>query len=302
MRVLLTGASSFTGCWFAHALAEAGHEVTATLRGGSYDGLPGQRLSRLRRSCELVEDVAFGDERFLALLSKRPFDLLCAHGAQVAGYREPGFDVAAALHANTRSADRVVPQVPRLLVTTSVFEPGMGEGDGELRAFSAYGLSKAFTAETFRFHCQRHDVSFGRFVIATPFGPLEQPRFTTGLVRAWQRGEAGQVRTPGYVRDNIHVSLLARAYADFAGRMPAGGWSGCFAPSGYREQQGAFAERFAGELGPRLGLQASLQLAADQPWDEPAVRTNCDPLDAAALGWDEPSAWDELAGWYAATA
>ncbi|MDX6573916.1 MAG: hypothetical protein QOC86_3072, partial [Gaiellales bacterium] len=26
MRILLTGASSFTGCWFARELAAAGHE------------------------------------------------------------------------------------------------------------------------------------------------------------------------------------------------------------------------------------------------------------------------------------
>ena len=38
MRVLLTGASSFTGAWFVHALAEAGHEVVAPLRAaGGYD-------------------------------------------------------------------------------------------------------------------------------------------------------------------------------------------------------------------------------------------------------------------------
>ena len=33
MKVLITGASSFTGYWFASALAEAGHHVVAPLRG-----------------------------------------------------------------------------------------------------------------------------------------------------------------------------------------------------------------------------------------------------------------------------
>ena len=31
MKLLLTGCSSFTGYWFAKCLAEAGHEVVATL-------------------------------------------------------------------------------------------------------------------------------------------------------------------------------------------------------------------------------------------------------------------------------
>jgi hypothetical protein len=34
-----------------------------------------------------------------------------------------------------------------------VFEPGEGEGDPELRAFSPYGLSKRFTADTFAYCC-----------------------------------------------------------------------------------------------------------------------------------------------------
>jgi len=32
VRILFTGASSFTGLWLVRALADAGHEVTATFR------------------------------------------------------------------------------------------------------------------------------------------------------------------------------------------------------------------------------------------------------------------------------
>ena len=32
MKILFTGASSFTGYWFVKELAERGHEVTALLR------------------------------------------------------------------------------------------------------------------------------------------------------------------------------------------------------------------------------------------------------------------------------
>ncbi len=107
------------------------------------------------------------------------------------------------------------------------------------------------------------------------------------------------VRTPDYVRDNIHVSLLARAYADFAGRLPEGGWSGSLGVSGYRESQGAFARRFGDEIGGRLGIDTPLQLVEQSEWGEPAVRINRDQVDAAALGWSEQAAWDGLAGYYA---
>ena len=63
-----------------------------------------------------------------------------------------------------------------------------------------------------------------------------------------------------YVRDNIHVSLLATAYAKFAGETAAGKGARKLNPSGYVEAQGAFAERFAAAMRPRLGLACGLEL------------------------------------------
>jgi UDP-glucose 4-epimerase len=100
------------------------------------------------------------------------------------------------------------------------------------------------------------------------------------------------------VRDNVHVSLLSLAYADFASRMPAGGWSSRLAVSGYRESQGSFARRFADEIGARLGIEVPLELGVQSEWLEPAVRLNRDRIDGAALGWHESVAWDELAAYY----
>jgi UDP-glucose 4-epimerase len=298
MRLLLTGASSFTGAWFATELADRGHEVVCPVRSDRYDGVRGDRVERVRSSCRVVPGVVFGGDAFLRLLGEGGWDVVCHHAATVAGYRDPGFDVPAALAANTRSADRVAAAAPRLVVTGSVFEPGEGEGDAELRAFSPYGLSKCFTAESFRYHCGRAGTSFGKFVIPNPFGPLEEERYTTGLVRAWLRGEPGSCRTPDYVRDNIHVSLLARAYALFVEGLPAGGWTAALGPSGYRESQRAFTERFAREVGGRLGLAAEVRFEEQEAFEEPVVRVNRDELEGGSLGWDEQAAWDRLAAYY----
>lgn len=257
-------------------------------------------MAELSRHAETVEGVRFGDDRFVALVRAGGFDLLCAHGAQVEGYRSPDFDVAAALAANTRRASEIVAHLPRVLVTGTVFEPGAGRSDdGALPAFSPYGLSKAFTSEVFRYQCRRHGAGFGRFVIPNPFGPMEEPRFTTTLVRAWQAGETPQVRTPDYVRDNIHVSLLALAYVRFAERVPAGGGESECGPSGYAEPQEAFARRFAHEIGERLGIAAPLELLPQEDWSEPPMRVNTDPVDGGSLRWEETAAWDDLARWYA---
>ncbi len=306
MRILFTGASSFTGCWFVQALVAAGHTVTATLRGGagSYEGLRRRRVERVSRCAGVVEGCAFGDARFAELLETGPaFDLLCHHGADVTNYKSPDFDVAAALSGNTHNVRAVLAALRKrgptaLLLTGSVFESGEGAGSDGLPAFSPYGLSKALTAQVFHYHAAVAGVRLGKFVIANPFGPYEEPRFTHYLVRHWFEGKTPAVNTPLYVRDNIHVSLLAAAYADYAARFAAGDAPPHLAPSGYVESQGSFALRFAAQMQARLERPCPVELVRQTDFAEPRIRINTDALDPQRLGWDEARAWDELAEYY----
>ena len=105
------------------------------------------------------------------------------------------------------------------------------------------------------------------------------------------------VNAPDYVRDNIHVSLLAKAYLHFAESWVSG--ISRINPSGYVESQGAFTQRFAREMGKRLNLKCDFVLKTQTEFSEPLVRINTDVPDAQALGWDEATAWDELAEYYA---
>lgn len=304
MKVLLTGASSFSGRWFAEALLERGHCLTVTYTGaeGSYEGLRAQRIAPLRDRCTLAWGTAFGDDRFLELLTSERFDALCVHGAYVRDYRSEAFPVDLALASNTRRLAFVLDAgkahgLSRLILTGSVFEADEGVGERPLRAFSPYGLSKTLTAQVFRFWCERKQIPLLKFVIPNPFGPYEEPRFTHFLMSNWVKGATATVKTPSYVRDNIHVSLLATAYADCAAREPRELFE-VVSPSGYVESQGAFARRFAREIGQRLHLECPLELAEQTDFSEPRVRINTDVVDSAALGWVESAAWDTLAAYY----
>ncbi len=163
-----------------------------------------------------------------AWLTKTSFDVLCHHGAEVGDYRSPDFDPYQAAAANLHRLPEVLRALKdrgcgRLVLTGSVFEANEGAGSTPLRAFSPYGLSKTLTAAAAAFYTDREGFTFEKFVIPNPFGPYEEPRFTAYLMKTWLAGETARVQTPRYVRDNIHVSLLAKAYAAFVGASPRAG-------------------------------------------------------------------------------
>src|SRR5215472_3427612 len=265
MRILFTGASSFTGYWFVRELAAAGHEVVAACRSdGSYEGQRAERVRMVRDLCETRLGCAFGNDDFLAL-AKTSFDVLCHHGAEVRDYRSPDFDPYRATTANLHRLPEVLRALKdrgcgRLVLTGSVFEADEGAGSAPLRAFSPYGLSKTLTAEAARFYAGREGFTFEKFVIPNPFGPFEEPRFTAYLMTTWLKRETARVQTPLYVRDNIHVRLLAKAYAAFVGASPGPGTVRRLNPSGYAENQGAFTRRLRDEVAARLGLPCPLEL------------------------------------------
>lgn len=242
MRALLTGASSFSGLWFARKLQEAGIDVVAPLRGtpSAYAGLRGQRVRKLAEFAEIVPDCPFGSAAFLDLMRAQKFDVLCHHAARVTDYRSPDFDVVTALAENTKNVLAVLERMQvgglkAVVFTGTVFEANEGAGDLPLRAFSPYGLSKGLTSEVIRHWCVHLAIPFNKFLIANPFGPFEEPRFCAYLIKTWRDGQIAEVRTPGYLRDNIHVDLLAMAYAAFVRRVTEAQCSEKFGPMGYVE-------------------------------------------------------------------
>lgn len=292
--------------WFAEALARTGHRVVAvgSRERTSHFGLRAERLARVAQCCRTVWDAPFGSSRFLEIIDEEgPFDLLCHHGAETADYRSREFDCAGAVAANTRSLPAVLAALRnvgcrQVVLTGSVFESGEGAGTLPLRAFNGYGLSKALTSQIFEFYAEQEGFALGKFVIPNPFGPYEEPRFTDYLIRTWRERGTALVNTPRYVRDNIHVSLLADSYCRFVQCLPATGFHK-LSLSGYAEPQGVFASRFAREMDLRLNLETRLEMVRQKVFDEPAIRINTDVVPDAELDWDERRAWDELAEYYA---
>lgn len=299
MKILFTGSSSFTGYWFIKALAAAGHEVVATFQGKEYEGVRANRVSLLKEHCHRIFECPFGSDAFLSLLDSGRWDVLCHHAADVTDYKSPQFDAIRALQRNTLNLPEVLQRlkvrgVSKVVLTGSVFEQREGIGSDPNQAFSPYGLSKGLTADYFHYYCRAAGIPLHKFIIPNPFGPYEEPRLTSFLIQEWSKKVTAVIKTPDYIRDNIHVSLLAAAYADFVTSTRLVNCS----PSGYVESQGAFVLRFAEAMRTRLGLPCQVDLPKQESFPEPRMRINSYPVDSATLGWNENLAWDELANYY----
>lgn len=307
MRILFTGASSFSGYWFVKELSAAGHQVTAVFRSNldAYEGTRKKRIDDLLNVCNPIFACSFGSDHFLDVIKNDgPWDLFCHHAADVTNYKSQDFDVAQAVNNNTFNLNAVLDafqdsKCKKIALTGSVFEANEGAGADLWKAFSPYGLSKGFTADIFRYHTSLRDLKLGKFVIPNPFGPYEDPRFTTYLVKNWVEGKTPSVNTPLYIRDNIHVSLLAKAYRHFIEHLSdqCPRYERCH-PSGYVESQGDFTQRFSKAMETHLKISCPFNLGRQTQFPEPKMRVNTDPVVALPIQWDEEAAWKELADYY----
>jgi UDP-glucose 4-epimerase len=303
-RILLTGGSSFTGVWIAEALAAAGFEVIAPLLRArdAYEGVRRERVLRLER-CATVQFVRpFGSDAFLDGLSGvGRLDVLAHHAAHITGYRDPAYDALDGLRRNTEGAPAVLRAFRdvggrAVVLTGSVFEAGEG-GEADSPAVTPYGLSKTLTSSAFSYWAGDAGLRFARFVIPSPYGPLEEPRFGWYLFRTWFAGRVPVVKTPLYVRDHIAAPELAEAYVRCVRGVLDGPAQGLVArPSGWIATQGDFALRVAAEAGRRLGRDLPVELSAQAQFDEPRVRVNGDAALPSSVG--DAAFWDGYVAWY----
>jgi nucleoside-diphosphate-sugar epimerase len=308
MRVLLTGASSFTGHWIARALAAQGAEVTAVCRGRpeTYDAPRRARIEAVARSAAVVFDRPFGAPAFLQLLDEAlPFDVLCLHHAEVGDFRRPGFNALDAARSDTLGLALVLERMSRrglarLVHTGTVFEAGEGDGDRPLRAIGAYGLAKTLTAQIVGHLAAEAGVQTIKITIPSPFGAGQGGGFVAYLVCEWQRGRIPVLDHPDRLRDFVPADLLAEHYARLvmgASRPVVAGRSN---PSGYVETVAGFARRLARELGPRLGIDCPIRASEPpKPSLEPQRRFNTEPLPGLCDPARQRACFDRLAACHA---
>ncbi len=306
MKILFVGASSFTGYWFVKELIKNDHSIVSTFTKDSLDsyaGIRNFRVSELTKISTPVWGCKFGDEQFIKLVNKESFDTLCLHASFVENYKSDQFDFIYALKNNTFNIEKVFNLLQEnkcntIILTGSVFEQNEGVGSNN-NAISPYGLSKGLTYEVVKYYAKKYKIKLGKFVIPNPFGPYEEPRFVNYLVKEWKEDNVPIVKTPKYIRDNIHVSLLGKYYSRFLENVHN---SDLFFqkvnPSGYVESQGDFTKRVAEEIRKRTGLMCKYILSEQKSFEMPIVKINTDNTLEKFPEWNEEQAWNDIVTFY----
>lgn len=302
MKILFTGASSFTGLWFVKELSIAGNEVHTIFTQkdtNSYEGLRQERVKLVTSFSKPFFNIRFGDKNFLNLLKNEKYDILCHHAAFAKDYKNENFNLLDAINQNNNNIAEVFniikDQSPSLLLTGSYFEKGEGLSS-DSRELSLYSLSKTVTCQIFKKYAEIYRINMGKFVVPNPFGPYQDFRFISYLFKAWKENKVATINTPDYIRDNIHVSLLAKIYAGFVDKLIGGNSSFLkINPSGYIESQLSFAQRVAREIRKRTGEACLIETRSNHVLNEPFILSNKEHADGISLSWNEEKAWDDLA-------
>lgn len=305
MRILFTGISSFTGYWIAKELIENGNEIIAVLPRKSideYEGIKALRVKHIEKLADVKYGIKFGDDNFIRILENNKFDLFCYHSSYVVDYNTNKFKYLHSINENLLNIETVTDIIKSkemmIIYTGSIFEGGEGIGTN-LKPISLYGISKQHTFDVLYHYCNKKGIKLGKFVIPNPFGPYEEERFTNYLIRTWIKGETPIIKTPAYVRDNIHISLLAKAYIYFSEKLErTKEYFIQLNPSGYVESQETFALRIGKELSIRLGIKYPYTKVIQKELNEPFIRINNTKTDLLISNWNEKKAWDEYAEYY----
>lgn len=307
LRILLTGATSLTGFWFARQLKDSGHTVKCLMTRNSaadYTGLKSAiRFSHLQAEFPLLYNAAFGTEAFQQILEAEEFDLLCLHGSHIPEYKSQSFNIAESLFHNLHNINDVFAILQRkknrILLTGTLFEPNEGLDGKPAEAGSPYGLAKGLITQAFRYYSIKFTVPMRHFVVANPFGPLEDRKFNYYLMDCWLNGKKAQVKTPDYVRDNIPVTLLALAYEKACRDLM--GQANLFSstrPSGYVGTQAKFTALMAEHMRGLLHIPCEFECLKQIDFLEPMDRHNSENAFVVFPEFSEETFWSEYSHYY----
>jgi len=220
MKVALSGASSFTAIWIAHALKEKGYEVHALCGSDetSYQGLPKKRIQFLKT---ITPHIYYNIRAELNsmnewILEHKP-DFWIHHHHHMQDYRSPHYDTDMAKKVGLEPLPYLMENLKNsgakgVLFSGSYFEPGEGGNSLDTKC-TPYSQSKKWVWEEIQKQCLRVELPLSKIVIPNPIGPYEnEDRLIPIFIEKTKKSESLFVHTPNVMQDHLPALWLGKIY------------------------------------------------------------------------------------------
>jgi len=277
MNLLFIGVSSFTGFHFVKKISETNKfKIYCTLTKNLND-YRSERLERIRlisknKNVVLVKKTKFGDKKFINLLSKTKFNIICFHHAVTKNYKDDlKFNLSKSINENTINIDKVFNKIysdTKIVVSNTIFQKVKDKGYDN---FSKYGISKDSSYKKIKLYCKKHRLKLKSIFITNPWGILEEKKLNYYLIYNWLQNKKAFISHPAYIRDNIYIDKLSAHYLKV---INSGSKKIDYFPSGYCSSNKVFIEAFKVKFEKFFNIKAEVQYATKTKYIQPICRIN----------------------------
>ena len=277
MNLLFIGVSSFTGFHFVKKISETNKfKIYCTLTKNLND-YRSERLERIRlisknKNVVLVKKTKFGDKKFINLLSKTKFNIICFHHAVTKNYKDDlKFNLSKSINENTINIDKVFNKIysdTKIVVSNTIFQKVKDKGYDN---FSKYGISKDSSYKKIKLYCKKHRLKLKSIFITNPWGILEEKKLNYYLINRWLLDKKTVIEHPNYIRDNIYIDKLSNYYIRI---ISSNSKKIDYFPTGYCSTNKAFIEALKNKFEKFFNKKVNVNFKKKGNYSQPLIRIN----------------------------
>ena len=277
MRLLFLGASSFTGYHFVNKISDNKQNkiyCTLTKNLNKYKSTRLERIKLLNKKKNIffIKKVKFGDKKFIKLLSRKKFDIICLHHASTKNYNNDlKFNLNKSIKENTPNLRKVFSKIHNqttIIVTNTIYQK---INEKKYKAVNKYGISKSITYDKIKSICKEFDFKLKSIFITNPWGILEEKKLNYYLINNWLKNKKTFISHPNYIRDNIYIDKLTKYYLKI---LNSNSTKINYFPSGYCSTNKVFIEAFKIKFEKFFNKKVKIEYANNAKYSQPMSRIN----------------------------
>lgn len=277
MNLLFLGVSSFTGYHFVNRISKSKkYKIYCTLTKNlsEYQSIRLKRIKLIskKKNIILVKKIKFGDKKFINLLSRKKFDIICFHHALTKDYNNDlKFNLNKSLKENTSNINKVFSKInPKssIIVSNTIFQKIKTK---KYSAVNKYGVSKSISYDKIKYYCKKYNLKYKSIFITNPWGILEEKKLNYYLINNWLQNKKTFISHPNYVRDNIYIDQLSKYYLKI---INSNSKTIDYFPSGYCSTNKTFIEALKNKFEKFFTRKANVEYAKKANYNQPISRIN----------------------------